>query len=199
MRRIVIPLLAVLLGAATTFGVAFAALVWADRATTSMSSVIVRNGTEAWLVRQHWAFGLQWVNCERVTPALVNETPAMIDIPQWAIPPERAWPLEGNPRAATLAVGWPAPIMARQWTTSSLNQIFPLQFDLDDGHDSLRRAAARFRESDPTVPITLLPRGLIVNFGLFALAWAAMIWLASTVVAALLHRQERNQPAHQQQ
>jgi len=199
MRRVVVPLIAVVLGATTTLGLAFGALVWADQATASSSTVVVRHGTEAWIVREHATFGLTWVNCERATPPLVNAVPTIMDIPQWAIPPERTWPIEGTPRVATLAVGWPAPFVTRQWSTTSHTQIFPLQIDLDDGRDSLRRAAGRFREDDPALPRTILWRGAAIDVGLLSFAWAALLWTLSAVLPALLNRQERQDSAHQDQ
>ncbi|MBX3354193.1 MAG: hypothetical protein KF724_00670 [Phycisphaeraceae bacterium] len=196
MRRIIVLLLAVLLGAATTFAFAAYALISAGPAERMSTSIVVRNGTEGWIVRRLDRFGLIWINCERLRPPLVNAAPTLMDIPSWSIPPEGPWPAGGNPRVATLAVGWPAPIAARQWTTTSLSQIFPLQVEQDDGRDSLRRAAGRFIDADGGPPRVFLWRGFLVNTGIFSLAWAIVGWSVAALWTALFHRQERNDEAN---
>lgn len=195
MRRVFFILLTLLLGAATTVGVAVMALASADRAERSGSSVIVRDGTEAWLVRTHDAFGLAWVNCERAVTPLVNPVPTVFDVPAWAEPPTGYFAPDANARVATLAIGWPLPIVTRQWRTDVASQIFPLQVEIDDGNDSLRRAASRFVEDDPGVPRRVLWRGVIVDVGIFSLAWAVFGWLVATIYRAVRPAERVSPPA----
>lgn len=195
MRRILFFLVTLLLGAATTVLIAAKALIDADRAERSGSSVIVRNGTEAWMVRTHDAFGLRWVNCERAATPLVSPVPTLIDIPSWAVPPEGLFAPDSSARVATLAVGWPRPIMTRQWATDVTSNIFPLQVEIDDGNDSLRRAASRFTEEDPGVPRNILWRGVLINTGIFWLAWGVVGWLIATIYRAVRPAERINPPA----
>lgn len=181
MRRAVFVIVMLLLGAATTAAVAVMALFSADRATESTTSVIVRNGAELWLVRMHEGFGLRWVNCERALAPLANAVLPVDDLPDWARLPDVVFPPDASPRIATLAVGWPMPIAARQWSAPSYQHLFPLQFEIDDGNDSLRRAAQRFREDEPGVPVRILWPGVAVDVALFAIAWGILALLLSSV------------------
>lgn len=197
MRRLLLTISSLSLGVIATLVVAWWALASADQASSMSTTIMIRGGTEAWLVRRLDSFGLIWVNGERLRPALVNPAPDFNDLPAWATPSSDAWPIDASPRVATLAVGWPAPFVTRQWSTISLSQIFPLQVDLDDGRDSLRRAAGRFMERDDAPPRRILWRGLIINVGLFSLAAAAVGWILHLLLRTLLHRQERDDPAHE--
>ncbi|MBM4113251.1 MAG: hypothetical protein FJ253_07735 [Phycisphaerae bacterium] len=192
----ILPLLPIALGVATTLLLGRMALDGADRATGSSSSMLVRNGTELWFVRRLTSFGLEWINCERSWPPLANEATTMIDIPSWAIPPNA--PVEATElRVATLAVGWPAPYLVRQWTVTRQTEIFPLPVELDDGADSLRRAAERLRQSDPAQR-RILWRGAILDVGVLSLAWLVVGWTGATLYR-VLHGKQRNDEADEQQ
>jgi len=197
-RRLLGAIVSILLGAVATVTLAIIALIGADESTGGSSSLLIRNGTELWLVRRHESFGLTWINSELYWPPLVNSQPTSIDIPWWATPPERQWPETGLPRVAALAVGWPAPFVARRWIALRSGEIFPLPHELDDGRDSLRRAAGRFREADAAAPYLILWRGLLLDVGVLSLAFGALIWGLATLRAALFHRQERNDEPHEQ-
>lgn len=175
------------------------ALYTADKSTGGGGSLLIRNGTELWLVRRHTSFGLIWINCELFWPPLVNPQPSMNDLPWWAVPPQREWPTSGLTRVATLAVGWPAPFLARQWQTSRAGDIFPLPHELDDGRDSLRRAAGRFRDRDAAAPLTVLWRGLVINLGVLSLAAGAILWVLSFLWSFLFHGNDRDDGSNQKQ
>jgi len=198
-RRFAVMSAMLALGLISTFAIAAIALLRADRASHSSTSIIVRDGTEAWLVNMHHSFGLTWVNCERLVPPLLNESPSIVDIPSWSIPPHRQWPAAGNPRVASLAVGWPAPLAVRQWWTTSISQTFPLRFDHDDGRDSLRRAASRFFDRDSNAHGFWLWRGVALNTGLLGLGWAALGWISLALWRGTSHGQQGNEPADKQQ
>ncbi len=208
-RRAAVFITAIVLGVLTTIAVAGMALIGADRSQGGSSTLLIRNDTELWLVRRHRGFGLEWINCELSWPPLANPAPTMIDLPWWAIPPQKSWGAEAVPRFATLAVGWPAPFIIRQWTALRQSEIFPLPVELDDGADSLRRAAGRFMESDPGRPRPILWRGAILDAGLFSLGWLVAWWLVAALFRGLRgkernddadeHEERRGQPRHSQE
>lgn len=185
MRRLILIIVSIVLGVATTLGVAAMALVNADKSSAGATTLFVRNGTELWIVRRLSSTGLEWVNCERAWPPLVNPIDDLVDIPAWAIPPERSADAGGEFRFATLAIGWPAPLAIQSWEATRPSEIFPLPVELDDGGDSLRRAAGRFLESDSRRPRRILWRGAIIDASLFTLAWIAILWLGALLARSL--------------
>lgn len=207
MRLGIVAIFSLILGAATTLSVAWLALIDADRSSGSSSSMLIRGGTELWFVRRLTGFGLEWINCEAMSQPLSNPAPDLIDIPPWAIPPDGLASAGTEVRFATLAVGWPAPFVIRQWSAARQLETFPLRVELDDGHDSLRRASERFRASETprgvigksghANPRIILWRGAVINVALFGVAWLVALMGAAMLLRAL-HGKKRNQESDEQ-
>ena len=165
-------------GAAATAAVAWTALALADGGDRHGTGLLIREGTQLWLVTSHSRFGLRWVNLELQDPPLQNRTAEVNDIPAWAQPPQRSWPSNGRVRVATLAVGWPFPVAARQWWTGAFTQTFPLPYEEDESGMSVKTAADRFWEPacDGTggrtanAPQQILWGGALVDTAIFGLA-----------------------------
>jgi hypothetical protein len=125
------------------------------------------------------SLGLQWVNLERRWARGNDPNLELRSMPPWSEPPrDLPAPRSASWRVATLAVGWPLPMLVRQWRVDD-DGGFPPRPPLDDDGLTLERAARRFLEPHPSAAFSILWGGLIVNSIAFAVPFAGLLWVGS--------------------
>jgi hypothetical protein len=122
------------------------------------------------------AFGLRFVQLERLPHPLVNDPLDLPAVPAWAEPWTPA-PAPGKWQVGTLAVGWPWPAVASQWSETEIGRGFLPPVELDDDGSTIRRAAARFGDTTLGATTRILPVGAAFDLALF--------WAGATALTAL--------------
>lgn len=122
------------------------------------------------------AFGLRFVQLERLPHPLANDPLDLPAVPAWAEPWTPA-PAPGKWQVGTLAVGWPWPAVARQWSETEPGRGFLPLVELDDDGSTIRRAAQRMTASAPDSRVAVLGVGLLGNLLTHGAAATALIAL----------------------
>jgi hypothetical protein len=97
-------------------------------------------------------------------------------------------PAPGKWQVGTLAVGWPWPALASQWSETEVGRGFLPLVELDDDGSTIRRAAARFGDAAHGATIRVLLLGAVLDVAVF---WAA----ATALIALVLVRRPTPQAA----
>lgn len=125
------------------------------------------------------SLGLRWVNLERRWSPGNDPGLELRTMPAWSEPPrDLVPPRSPSWRVATLAVGWPWPLVARQWRVDDESG-FPPHAVLDDDGLTLEVAARRFLEPHPSASWRVLWGGLIGNAIAFAIPFGGLLWVGS--------------------
>ena len=153
------------LAAATVF--ARTLLLGVERGDQPLSGWLYARDGWLWEGATDASLGLRWVNLE------------LRSMPSWSEPPaDLPAPRSASWRVATLAVGWPWPLLARQWRVDD-DGGFPPRPPLDDDGLTLEIAARRFLEPHPSAAFSILWGGLIGNSIAFAVPFAGLLWVGS--------------------
>lgn len=176
-----------------------AALLVASLACGSVAAVVfsrtlllgVERGDEplsGWLyARDGWlwegatdaSLGLRWINLERRWARSNDPNLDLRTMPAWSEPPrDLPAPRSASWRVATLAVGWPWPLLARQWRVDD-EAGFPPHPSLDDDGLTIEVAARRFLEPHPSATWTILWPGLLGDAIAFSVPFAGLLWVGS--------------------
>lgn len=134
----------------------------------------------AFMAARDRAFGVEFVQLERLPHGVRNAPLDLSEIPRWAEPIAPDAP-PGRWQIGTLAVGWPWRAVARQWNEREPDRGFLPPVELDDDGATIRRAANRFFSADAGAQVRLLAAGAIADVLVFAIP-------ATAVIALLLRR-----------
>lgn len=182
MRRGPVIAASVLLGAATTLAQVPLAL-WTMGPLPRTADFVLLRGGVVWHAVERRSAWVHWVNLES-DERLVNALPDDGSVPAWAEPAPRLD--ERLTRTATVAVGWPLPMVACRWTTVRNDVNFPPPATNDDSGWAPKDAVRRLWEGDPAGERTVVAAGAAVDG---AVATAA--WLGPCAVGAALRRRLR--------
>jgi hypothetical protein len=167
-RRLLITAIASIgIGLVVALGIPFAALQLVEQGREPARGVglHVREGW-FWDVATDSAFGLWWVNIERVQHRSTNPELTEPGIPAWAEPrgaaPVGAW------RVGTLAVGWPWPLAARQWSESESDRLFVPHAEIDDDGFTIAKMATNYFAPSRSAQHRIVWWGLAADVALFA-------------------------------
>lgn len=161
------------LGAAIAAGVAWYALFRVEQGVAPYNGVLhVREG-RFWMVAFDRAFGLRWVNLDRLHRASINSSLEVPAVPVWAEPPTAADGLElpsaeGAWRVGSLAIGWPAPMRVRQWSEWEADRLFVPHSEVDDDGFTISKMAKHAFEPMAIARDVTLWDGVAINVLFFA-------------------------------
>ena len=182
MRRGPVIAASVVLGAATALAQLPLALWTMGPLPRTADFALLRGGCVWHAVERRGAL-VHWVNLES-DERLVNAVPDDGIVPAWAEPAPRTD--ERLTRTATVAVGWPLPMVACRWTTARNDVNFPPPATNDDSGWAPKDALRRLWEGDPAGLRTVLLAGAAVDA-----AVAAAAWFGSFRLGAALRRRLR--------
>lgn len=125
------------------------------------------------------SMGLRWVNLERRWSRSNDPNLDLRTMPDWSEPPrDLPTPRSASWRVASLAVGWPWPMLARQWRIDD-DAGFPPHPSLDDDGLTIEVAARRFLGPHPSATWTILWPGLLGDAVAFSVPFAGLLWVGS--------------------
>lgn len=131
-RRLAIALV---IGVLATAATARLPLHLVDRGHGGRIEAVHRGVHPWWLARDH-AWGLRWSNLQLIEPPL--SSPVWLgDMHAWEEPPSPPYPDTPVFRVATLASGWPMPVLWMRWIEADVRRPFPLPAEIDEGSGSI--------------------------------------------------------------
>ncbi len=170
------------IGLLATLACAFLPPLFIERGNGARITTIHR-GVHGWWNSRDAVFGMWWSNLQLMDETLSSP---IVDgeLPAWAEPPPPPYPEGPIYRVATLALGFPQPILSLRWTVSTTKQNFPMPAALDDQDTSIVYAAEDFlqrnRAGGPGER-RILWGGVLVDTACFAACAWAMIARARRV------------------
>lgn len=178
--------IALAVGLAATVGTTLVPLWWHERGHEAVRTSIYRGDT-GWVYASDGVFAVRWANLQLLPERLLTPLDAG-DLPAWAEPPPPPYPDTDLFRVATLAAGWPRPVLCARWVASDYTHAFPVPAEVDEGDTSLVYAAEDLlrgnRAGGPTELGVLWP-GLAIDVLFFAAVWTGPVRLAIRVVRQL--------------
>jgi len=145
----------------------------------------IANGREPWMVAQHEALGVGWVNATKFYSPLLSPIEEAGAPPSWAVnamsPMNQYKP---SSRVAALGAGWPMIQVVRVWVTTRNDELFPPSADFDISGTCLEMGKDR-----------LLEEPLRFVFVPIAAAIDAIPWFALSFLALRLYRSRSERKA----
>lgn len=177
---------ALAIGAAATVATTLVPLWWHERGHEAVRTSIYRGDT-GWVYASDAVFALRWANLQLLPERLLTPLDAG-ELPAWAEPPPPPYPDTDLLRVATLAVGWPMPVLRARWVAADYTHAFPVPAEVDEGDTSIVYAAEdllhRNRAGGPG-EVGVLGPGLALNLLFFAAVWSGPVRLLIRVVRHL--------------
>jgi len=179
MRRLALAAISLACGLGAALVFARTLLLGVERGDEPLSGWIYARDGWLWEGATDASLGLRWVNLERRWVRGNDPDLAIPSMPWWSEPPTGLpEPRSASWRVATLAVGWPWPLLTRQWRVDDGGG-FPPHPVLDDDGLTLEIAARRFLEPHPSAAWRVLWGGLIADAIALAVPFAGLLWVGS--------------------
>jgi hypothetical protein len=179
MRTVALAAISLACGLVAALVFARTLLLGVERGDQPLSGWLYARDGWLWEGATDASLGLRWVNLERRWARSNDPNLELRTMPAWSEPPrDLPAPRGASWRVATLAVGWPWPLLARQWQVDD-DGGFPPHPPLDDDGLTLEIAARRFLEPHPSATWTILWSGLVADATVFAVPFVGLLWVGS--------------------
>jgi len=192
-QRFGIFALALFFGIMTVALCTWTLLNWNRSPSSIQSDIIVRSGTNVWLVGGADTFGLSWRSADQTINLQVARSDLDVINGQWTSGDVDGWCLllPTPVRTGALAVGWPSAWMVWRFSSDNEREWFPRPFEKADQGEEIATASSRILAGGGH--ITMSPTTICVAAAVILTSSAGWWILIRVVIIAIASKRKSSQ------